>query len=144
MKTCSKTGCVARALSPTRRLSPAEHRLPFLLRDLRNQFLDLPAVTLVVREEDQSRAVGASLGKRERHVLPEEAIGGLNQNAGTVTGVRFAAAGAAVLQIDQDTQRLPHDVMRALPLHMHDEADAARVALVEGVVQTLTGVRRHL
>jgi hypothetical protein len=27
---------------------------------------------------------------------------------------------------------------------MYDEADTARVALVEGVVQTLTGGRRHL
>ena len=74
----------------------------------------------------------------------KNASGGLNQNAGAVARIRFAAAGASVLQIDQDVQRLPHNVVRALPLHMDDEADTARVALVEGVVQTLSGGSRHL
>ena len=96
-----------------------------------------------MRQEDEARAVRAGVGQRERDVLPEERIRRLNQNARAVARVRFAAAGAAVLQIDQDLQRLAHDVVRARALHVHDEADATRVALVLRAIQTLTG-RGHL
>ena len=40
---------------------------------------------------------------------------------------------------DEDLQRLPDDVVRPLPLHVDDEADAAGIALGRGVVQALVG-----
>ena len=97
------------------------------------------AVTFVVRQEHESRAVRSGVGQRERDVPAEEGVGRLNENARAVAGVGFAATGAAMFQIDQDVQRLAHDVVRALALHVHDEPDAAGVAFVPRVVQTLRG-----
>src|SRR5688572_32539136 len=77
-----------------------------------------------------------SLRQRERHDLAEEAIPRLDQDAGAVAGVRLAAAGPAVLEVDEHLQRLLDDVVRALPLDVHDEPDAAGVALMARVVQT--------
>ena len=46
-----------------------------------------------------------------------------------------------MLEVDEDLQRLAHDVVRALALHVDDEADAAGVVLGARVVQTLGGRR---
>ena len=43
-----------------------------------------------------------------------------------------------MLEVDEDAQRLPHDVVRAASLHMHDEADAAGIVFGGRIVQTLT------
>ena len=43
-----------------------------------------------------------------------------------------------MLEVDQDAQRLAHDVVRAASLHVDDEADAAGVVFGARIVQTLT------
>src|SRR5215475_1762400 len=102
------------------------------------------AVTLlgIPREEHDPAAVLA--GRRERDaqpgaLAPQELVGHLKQDAGAVAGVRLAPARAAVQQVDEDLQRLAHDRVRATPLDVHDEADAAGVVLAARVVQTLSG-----
>jgi hypothetical protein len=42
-------------------------------------------------------------------------------------------------QVDEDLQSLAHDRVRAAPLDVHDEADAAGVVLAARVVQALGG-----
>jgi hypothetical protein len=51
----------------------------------------------------------------------------LKQNTGAITGVRLAAFRAAMLQIDEDLKRPPHDVVRLAAGNIDDKADAARV-----------------
>ena len=149
MNTCSKTGCVARALAPTRRLSvghvaPAEQRCPSSSMMRAISVLDAIAIALVMRQEHEAGAVRAGGGQRERHDLAQERVGHLNQDAGAVTGVRLAAAGAAVLQVDEDLQRLRDDVVRALALDVDDEADAAGVVFGAGSYRPWREVDRSI
>jgi hypothetical protein len=90
-----------------------------------------------VRQEHQAGGITARRRQRERHHGAQERVRRLNQDARAVTSVRLTAARAAVLQIDQDLQRLGDDVVRALALLVHDEADTAGIALGARVVQTL-------
>src|SRR5947209_6198852 len=56
-----------------------------------------------------------------------------------VARVGLAAAGPAVLQVDEDLDRLAHQVVRPAAVQVHDEADAAGVVLEARVVQALLG-----
>ena len=66
--------------------------------------------------------------KRVRH---------LQEDAGAVAGVLLAAAGAAVLEVQQDLDRLLDDLVRLAALEVDDEADAAGVVLVARIVEAL-------
>ena len=77
-------------------------------------------------------AVLAGRRQRSRRDLAQERVRRLDQDAGAVAGVDLAAAGAAVLQVLQDLQRLAHDGVRLAPFDVDDEADAAGVVLVRG------------
>ena len=68
--------------------------------------------------------------------LPQKPVRHLHEDAGAVAGRRLAAAGAAVQQVDQDLQSLLDDRVRAAALDVDDEADAAGIVLVRGVVQS--------
>src|SRR6185503_17989767 len=88
--------------------------------------------------EDEAGAVFAGWRQRDaerRGDLSEKAIGNLDEDAGAVAGVRLAAAGPAVEQVDQDPQALLDDAVRAPSLDVDDEADAARVVLVARIVE---------
>ncbi len=92
------------------------------------------------REEDQAGSVLAGIGEAEAQplgLLLQEAMGRLQQDAGTVSGVGLATAGPAMLQVDQDLDGLADDVVRASCLEIDDEADSAGIVLVERIVQTL-------
>ena len=64
-------------------------------------------------------------------------MGDLDQDAGAVAGVVLAAAGAAVVQVDQRRQAVADQLVRLPPLQVDDEADAAAVVLVPRVVEAL-------
>ena len=61
----------------------------------------------------------------------------LDQDPGAVAGVGFAAAGAPVVEVDQGRQAVAHDLVRLPPFQVDEEADAAGVVLVAGVVEAL-------
>ena len=88
---------------------------------------------------------GAVLGGRRqrdaqaRARLAEELVGHLEEDAGAVAGVRLAPTGAAVQEVDQHLERLAHDGVRLPALDVDDEADAACVVFVPGIVETLSG-----
>ena len=124
--------------------TPPEHVLPFFTHDLLEEAADPIALAGVLRQEHQAGAVAAFGGQREPERgghLPEEPVGDLNQDARAVAGVGLAAAGAAVQQIDQQLQSALDDRMRAPPLDVGDEADAAGVMLVPRVVEAVSGGR---
>ena len=71
--------------------------------------------------------------------LAQEAVGRLHDDAGTVPAVGLAAARPPVFQVDENLDRLADDVVLLAVLQIGDEADAAGVVLVAGVVQPLRG-----
>ena len=100
---------------------------------------------------DQSRAVPASrgmnrrptavlagLGQREAELLRlarEELVRDLHQDAGAVAGARIGADRAAMLEIEQDGQRILDDLVRLAALDVGDEADAAGILVERGIVE---------
>ena len=122
-----------------RHVPPAEQVLAFLADDPFEHAADLFAGRLRMREEDEAGAVAARRRQRDaerRGHLAQEAVRHLHEDAGAVAGCRLAAARAAVQQVDQDAQPLLDDRVRPAALDVDDEADAAGVVLVAGVVQT--------
>ena len=123
-----------------RHIAPAEDTLPFLGNDLFESSFDRRAQGRIAGQEDEPGAVVPFGRQREAQaggLAPEEPVRHLDQNARAVAGVGFAAARAAVKQVDEDLQRLLDNRMRAAAFHVHDEPDAARVVLVGGIVKSL-------
>ena len=115
---------------------PSE-RLAFLGDDARRTAAATPIARAgVARQEHEARAVAP--GRRQvdaerRRDLAEEPVRHLDQDAGAVAGVRLAAAGAAVQQVDEDLQRLRATIAcERAALDVDDEPDAAGVVLVRG------------
>ena len=59
----------------------------------------------------------------------EEPVRRLHQNAGAVAGAGVRPDRAAVFEVEQDRQRVLHDLLRLAPLDVGDEADAAGILL---------------
>ena len=81
------------------------------------------------------RQVEAELGAFGR----EEAVRDLGQDAATVAERGIGPDRAAMVEIDQDLQALFEDVVRLAVLHVGDEADAAGIVLLGGIVEALGG-----
>ena len=73
-----------------------------------------------------------------------EGVRHLQQHAGAVARVDFAATGPAVVQVLQYLDRLLEDAVRLVTLEVDDEPLAAGVVLVARVVKTLFGGRAKL
>src|SRR5262249_35421288 len=115
-----------------RHATPAEEGLTLLRDDLLDDRDAGILIRLLRRQEDHPDAVTSRRGRRgppARAFTAEEPVRHLHEDAGAVAGERVAAARAAVGQVLEDLEALLDDVVRALTLHVDDEADAARVAL---------------
>jgi hypothetical protein len=111
-------------------VAPAEQALPLVVHDRVEDGAHLVGLHRLAGQEHEAGAVVVHRRQREadaRALAPQEAVGHLQQDAGAVAGVRLAAAGAAVEQVDEDLQGLPHDGVRGSSLDVDDEADAAGV-----------------
>ena len=123
-------------------VAPAEEALALGLDGLADDGLALGALAQVLRQEDHADAVLALLGQRDAQrvgVLPEEGVRDLELDAGAVAGVRVAALGAAVLQVDEHLDALLDDRVGAGAADVGDHADAAAVVLMGGGVQPALG-----
>ena len=125
------------------RIAPAEDGEAFLARrSARRCLRTAGAACGSTGQEHHADAVlaGRRQGEAQRGALArEELVRNLDQDAGAVAGFRIAAAGAAVRQVDQDLYALDDDVVRFLTLDVGDEADAAGIVLMAGIVKTLRG-----
>ena len=104
-----------------------------------NSAADLIALPWIAREEHEARAVAS--GQREidaerRGHPPQEPIRHLNQNAGAVTRIGLAAAGAAMQQIDEDLEAARNHAVRGAPRDVDHEPDAACVVFVGRIVES--------
>src|SRR4051812_32876727 len=66
-------------------------------------------------------------------------MGHLQNDAGTVAGIGFATAGAAMAEINENGEGLTHDLVRFFPFDVDHETDSARVVFELRVIQALLG-----
>ena len=129
-------------------LAPAEQRQRFGLERLGRDRLGALARRLVGGHEELADAVLAGLGQVEAELgafLREERVRDLRENAAAVAELGIGADRAAVIEVHENAQAHLHDLMRLAILHVRDEADAAGVMLLGGIVETLrTGQMRVL
>jgi len=140
-------GGLGQAPAIHRNVAPAEQRLALVADRALDRRLASAAALHVARQEDHADAILADrrqIDTLTRHLLAQEGIGNLDQDAGTVAEQRIVAGGAAMLEILEDLQPLRNDRMALLILDVGDEADAAGVMLVGGVVETLAAGLFHL
>ena len=67
----------------------------------------------------------------------EEFVRNLDEEARAVAGLRVAAAGAAVGEVDEDLDAFEDDVVRPVSLDGGDETDTACIVFIPRVVQAL-------
>src|SRR5213594_3503824 len=123
-----------------RHVAPAEQALAFLADDAGDEPLDLLALHDIARQEHAADPVVLRAGQGDAEaaaVLAEEFVGDLQENAGAVAGVRLAATGAAVQEVDQHEEALADDRVGLAALDVDHEADAARVVPERRVGQAL-------
>ena len=149
------TGSAARALGPIGESSVGTSRQPSTVwpssqtvcsRMLRH----VGRLGGIARQEDQADPVVTGGGKRDAEpaaLAGQEGVGHLDGDARAVPGIDLASAGSAVQEVLEHGEGLAHDGVRLSPLDVDDEADAASVVLVSGIVQALrlwhTWSRRH-
>ena len=95
---------------------------------------------LLDRQEHHADAVLAGRRQGESELgafAAEELVRDLDQDARAVAGLRIAAAGAAMRQVDEDLNAFGDDVVRRLAVDVDDKADSAGVVLVARIVQSL-------
>ena len=126
---------------------PPGDPLAFLGRDTLDQRLIDGARLFGARQEDGARRIVRLVRQLDaglRRDGAEEPVGLLQQYAGAVPGQRVRADRAPVVQVQQDLEALLDDAVGLAVLYIDDEADAAAVMLVAGVVESLLGwQRRH-
>ena len=61
----------------------------------------------------------------------------LGEHAATVAGLLVGTDGTAMVEVEQDLQAHADDVVRLRVVHVGDEADAAGIVLVGGIIQAL-------
>jgi hypothetical protein len=69
--------------------------------------------------------------------VPQESVGHLDQDAGTVSGVRFGTGCAAMFKIAEGTEAHGDDRSTGSALHVRDERDATSVVFEPWIVETL-------
>ena len=118
---------------------PAEERLSLLGDDAREELLQIGGARWDRsgrrRRPRRSAPAPADRSPSAAADLAQKAIRHLDQNAGAVARVGFAAARAAVLEVDQHLEPARDDRMRLAAGDVDDESDAAGVVLEGRVVQ---------
>jgi hypothetical protein len=123
-----------------RHVAPAEQEQPFLGDRLLDRGADDREADLVARHEQVPDAVMAGLGQddaQRRAFLGEETMRDLHEDAAAVAHLGVGADRPAVVEVAQDVEALRHDGVGPAVLHVGDEADAAGVLLVRGIIEAL-------
>ncbi len=95
----------------------------------------------IVRQEQRADRVVAGRRQREAELgrlLGEELVRRLHQNAGAVAGARIGADRAAMLEIEQDRQRVFDDLVRLAALDIGNKSDPAGILFQRRIKQAET------
>ncbi len=115
-----------------RHVAPTEKRHALALGGRRVGVHDLAAPCLIVRHEQG--ADGVVSGRRQLEAdfgrLPgEKFVRHLHQDAGAVAGARVGANRAAMLEIEQNRQRILDDLVRLAAFDIGNKSDTAGIFL---------------
>ena len=124
-----------------RHVAPAENFHALARRHGRVSVHDLLAPSRVVRQKQRADGVVARRRqfKAERgRLFGEEFVRGLHQYAGAVAGARIGADRAAVLEIEQDRQRVLDDLVRFASLDVGNKSDPAGIFFQRRIKQAET------
>ena len=122
-----------------RHLAPAEHAQPLADRDLLVDVADRLAPFRIARHEQKADGVFAGRRQREAELgglAGEELVRDLHQDAGAVAGARIGADRAAMLEVEQDRQRVLDDLVRLAALDVGNEPDAAGILVERRIIKT--------
>ncbi len=125
-------------------LAPAQDLQPQLVEGALEVEANPVMGVRVARQEALADGVVARSreGDAELRALPqEEGVGQLNEDASAIARGLLGAAGAAVVEVRQDVDALADDVVRDDVVEISHEADAARIVLEPGVVESLLRLR---
>ena len=75
--------------------------------------------------------------------MAQQLVGHLDHAAGAVAHQRVGADRAAMVEIDEDLQAAPDDIVRFPALDVRDKADAARIVLVPRIVEPFVALQGH-
>ena len=121
--------------------APAKKSLPLRFDRLHERSLAVRALLAVGWQEDVADAVLARLGKIDAQLLlgraTQQLIRKRGQHAGPIAGIGLRAARAAVVHVAENTVCVLDDLMGRHALDLGNEANATRVLLVRGVVETV-------
>ena len=143
----------AQVVRVNRHLAPEEHGQPRLAAHLLEQGPGLLEELLLARQEQHGHAVVALVGQKAPallRLLAEEAVRRLEQDARAVARVALEAHAAAVVEVEEDGERVVEHLVAAHALDVGERADAARVVVelrpVEAVWLVVVGacLRAHL
>ena len=113
-----------------RHRAPSQEVLAFGLDNLLERHLQLAALPRISGEVHHAHAVLASRRQGDTHALGfvgQKLVRHLDEDAGSVTRIGLAAAGAAMIQVSQDLEPLLDHRMGLGSLDVGDKADAASV-----------------
>ncbi len=121
-------------------IAPAKQFQPFGFRHALHDGLAIDALRGVARHEHMADGVLPRLGQLDacraaRHA--EEVVWDLHQDAGAVARERVGARRAAMGEVDEDLEAVLDDLVAHAPLQVGDEAHAAGIMLVLGIVESL-------
>jgi hypothetical protein len=114
---------------------PAEHRLARAAHRRLDQLLELGPPRRVLREEAHPDPVPAPFRQLEPDGSPQELVGQLHEDAGSVAGFGIGACRPAVLHVLERREGANEGLVAAAPVEPRDERDAARVVLERRVVE---------
>ncbi len=122
-----------------RNLAPAEQHLALARRHVGIDVEDHFSPLRVARQEGMADGVMAGLGQIDAEfggLAREELVRDLHQNAGAVAGARVGADRAAMLEVEQDFQRVVDNLVGFAAFDVGDEADPAGILFQRRIVES--------
>ena len=141
-------GCLAQVVRVDRHLAPKEQRHASLGAALLKHAAGILYALLVLREEQHGHAIVALCRQNLATLLSlftEKVMRNLEQDASAVASVLLESCAAAVLQVDQNGQRIVQNLVMALTVDIGKRADATCIVIEFGAIKALllSGICLH-
>ena len=141
-------GCLAQVMRIDRHLAPKEQRHAGLGAALLKHAMGILYAPVVLWEEQHGHAIVALCRQNLAALLSlftEKVMRNLEQDASAVAGVLLESRAAAVLQVDQNGQRIVQNLVMALTVDIGERADATCIVVEFGAIKALllSGICLH-
>ena len=141
-------GRLAQVVRVDRHLAPKEQRHASLGAALLKHATGILYALVVLREEQHGHAIVALCRQNLAALLglfSKKVMRNLEQDAGAVAGVLLESRTAAVLQVDQNGQRVVQNLVMALAVDIGKRADATCIVVEFGAIKALllSGICLH-